>query len=168
MLRDTAPSSHRGFTLIELLVVIAIIGLLAAVVLASLSSARTKASDAKRLSDMRSVVQALSLYANSHNGKYPPHVAEGSECGGSTNNTCLAELKVLVTENDIAALPQDPRSEWDGTANNYRYCVDSDYQSYILLIRTESLHPSSWCRPQTPTSPNKNWCKDWGSLYPPC
>lgn len=52
---------RRGFTLIELLVVIAIIGLLASVVIASLSSARAKGRDARRLSDLRSAGNAIEL-----------------------------------------------------------------------------------------------------------
>tara|TARA_B100000745_G_scaffold70940_1_gene42434 strand:- start:5928 stop:6431 length:504 start_codon:yes stop_codon:yes gene_type:complete len=55
-------SATRGFTLIELLVVIAIIGLLSSTVLASMSSARSKARDAKRKSDLRSAQTALELY----------------------------------------------------------------------------------------------------------
>lgn len=61
---------NHGFTLIELLVVISIIGLLSSVVLASLSSARTKARDTRRTADIRQVQTALELYYDS-NGSYP-------------------------------------------------------------------------------------------------
>lgn len=60
----------KGFTLIELLVVVAIIGILATVVLASLGSARAKARDAKKLSDINNIQKALEFYYID-NGKYP-------------------------------------------------------------------------------------------------
>src|SRR3989338_10384381 len=54
-------SRKRGFTLIELLVVIAIIGLLASIVVVSLSGSRAGARDAKRISDLRGLQQAMEL-----------------------------------------------------------------------------------------------------------
>jgi len=55
----------RGFTLIELLVVIAIIGILSAVVLASLNTARSKGSDAAIQSDLDGIrTQAEIFYGN--------------------------------------------------------------------------------------------------------
>ena len=62
MMFTSLKNSKKGFTLIELLVVIAIIGILSSVVLASLSTAREKSRDAKRISDVGQVQLALELF----------------------------------------------------------------------------------------------------------
>lgn len=71
--------NREGFTLIELLVVIAIIALLSGVILASLSTARMKSRDAKRVSDLRQIKIALELYFDANN-KYP-----ATGCGYNCN-----------------------------------------------------------------------------------
>lgn len=69
-------STPKGFTLIELLVVIAIIGVLSAVVLASLSSARNKSRDAARTSDVQQLTRAFILAYDSTNS-YPSSQVPG-------------------------------------------------------------------------------------------
>jgi prepilin-type N-terminal cleavage/methylation domain-containing protein/prepilin-type processing-associated H-X9-DG protein len=63
---------RRGFTLTELLVVIGIIALLAALLMPALAGAKRKANQIKCLSNLRQVNLALQLYADDHNGEYPP------------------------------------------------------------------------------------------------
>ena len=62
--------NKKGFTLVELLVVIAIIGLLSTLAVVSLGSARSKARDARRISDIRQLQTALELHF-SENSSYP-------------------------------------------------------------------------------------------------
>jgi prepilin-type N-terminal cleavage/methylation domain-containing protein len=63
-------SSSRGFTLIELLVVIAIIGILSAVVLASLAVARLKGADAAVKSDLHTIQTQMELYYDNNSNSY--------------------------------------------------------------------------------------------------
>ena len=63
---------QRGFTLIELLVVIAIIGILAGLLLPSLSRAKEKARTATCLNNFRQMSISIKLWIDDHNGKFPP------------------------------------------------------------------------------------------------
>lgn len=95
MIPRKAPTA---FTLIELLVVIAIIGILSAVVLASLGSANNKGRDAARVSEMRQIKYALELYYDD-NGNYPTCLYPGGSC-----TTTLQGTKYMKT------VPVDPLS----------------------------------------------------------
>lgn len=76
--------NKKGFTIIELLVVIAIIGLLSAVVLAALNTARAKARNAARQSDIHQIYLALTQY-NIDKNTFP--VITGAACLGVPTGT---------------------------------------------------------------------------------
>ena len=73
----------KGFTIIELIVVIAIISLLAVIVTASLQTARTKAQNATRLSNIDQINKALEIYATASGTNAPPNTL-GTVCLGSS------------------------------------------------------------------------------------
>jgi prepilin-type N-terminal cleavage/methylation domain-containing protein len=137
----------KGFTLIELLVVIAIIGILASVVLASLSSARIKGTAAKIQSELSSMRAQAELYysTNSNYGAYAAKAqcatATATNIFGSAGTGSLKTLVADVLVTDTAATATQcaagntgesagNASSWAVAAQNPAntanfYCVDS-------------------------------------------
>lgn len=146
--------NDRGFTLIELLVVIAIIGMLSSVVLASLNSARAKARDARRLSDLNQLRTALELYRDSNN-RYPGSTLSGSGCwwiwaSGNTvgGGTFLPEL---VTGGAIPSVPKE--STIAGCTYRYAYFNTASTAcgpagNYAVILATLEGDAPASCRPQ--------------------
>jgi len=94
----------HGFTLIELLVVIAIIGILASVVLASLSDSRDQAKVASAQTQMRSIHTAMEMLYNDtllyphKKGKYcPPFDGANNEV-----NLALSSSGLVATDGTYA------------------------------------------------------------------
>jgi type II secretion system protein G len=114
MMKLTNLGSKKGFTLIELLVVIAIIGILSSVVLASLSTARAKSRDARRIADIDQVRTALEIYNDSF-GAYP---GNGSGSAGLQSFVAGVTTGVgAISPTFMSRLPGDPT-----TGAFYYYC----------------------------------------------
>jgi len=76
-------ATRRAFTLVELLVVIGIIALLISILLPSLSRARQSANQLACLSNLRSIGNAIQLYANQYRDSLPIGAFDGNLNGNT-------------------------------------------------------------------------------------
>jgi type IV pilus assembly protein PilA len=127
---------NKGFTLIELLVVIAIIGILSAVVLASLNTARNKAKDASVQGQMSGMRTAAEIFYGNNGNKYQTGATAITACSGA--GTAFADtvsnMSALISATTNAATAIDCGIAADGSAWSVAatlpsgsgfFCVDS-------------------------------------------
>lgn len=165
---------NKGFTLIELLVVISIIGLLSSVVLASLSTAKLKGRDARRLIDMRQILTALALYRESF-GSYPSNT-DTADCSGwdtgfnggqSSGDPFIQPLETAAL---MSKTPGDAiTTSACGGYRYYRYSAGSSgcnaSRGAFFVLGVTDMQTSGRPYPSSPgwSCPSRNWQNefDW-------
>lgn len=176
-------SRTSGFTLIELLVVIAIIGILASIVLVSLTAARQKSRDANRAATMQEVQKALELYATNNNGSYPSTNGNWqSQCAGWGTYTATNVIPGLVP----TYMPQPPVDVgmvaasnqncyiYRSTGTDYKLLdynlVSSDLKPFTALVDPSRNVGASWANNAAcPGSSEATWAlAAWSSAASQC
>ena len=140
--RDRTP----GFTLIELLVVIAIIGILAAMLLPALASAKEKARRIVCANNLKQLQLCLTFYADANDSQYPPRMAPFWPWRMKPD---YESVKILACPTDnppptpvpLLTIPGDPtfgpRSYMINGWNDY-------YQSVLLDSQWQSFKAMGW------------------------
>lgn len=122
----------QAFTLVELLIVVAIIGLLIAILLPSLSHARTMTLRALCAGNLHQIDLAMNMYLDSHNETYPCASDPVSTdpfywlwMGRGWRGLIMPQLNTVVNKTNPSVLycPADPANPETYQATSYAYSM---------------------------------------------
>ncbi|MCX6729913.1 MAG: type II secretion system protein [Candidatus Portnoybacteria bacterium] len=152
--------NKKGFTLIEILVVVSIIGILATIVIVSVGSARAKARDSKRISDLNQVQNAIWLYYD-NNGAMPINRNPGfGYCDTQANF-----LQELVDNDYVAVTPKDPSSP-SRSYCYYDYGAGNTIGALIVVSLEAAQDSTTGIQPSCRPWPSGiNWCDQGNNKY---
>lgn len=141
--------TQKGFTLIELLLVIGIIAVLAVVVFVALDPAKrfADARDARRISDINSILSAVSQYVIDNKGTIPSGIETtekqiGTGTGGcevygqycNVNASSCADLSTDLAKY-LKTLPYDPSTGSDATTH---YAIKLDANNIVTVTSCDT------------------------------
>ncbi|MFH2085837.1 MAG: type II secretion system protein [bacterium] len=127
----------RGFTLIELLIVMTILGILSTIGIGNFQTARIKARDLTRKSDLSTIAKSLEAYVNDHHGYPLSDSAYKIQCKDD-GSICNWDTPFTDTTGTVyvSKLPSDP------SGFTYVY-FSNDGTNYTLYAHLENSQDPS-------------------------
>ena len=159
---------RKGFTLIETVVVVSIIGILAAMLVPTISGMTAKARDGRRKSDIQHIALALELWRE-QNGRYPaPGEAGTDSCGGWRASDTSDFMQALVASGLLKAYPADPMNTGDGCGgycySYYRYGPYCSVPAYFYVLGARVLEGGADPRRANVAGANPA-CRNWADEF---
>jgi type II secretion system protein G len=161
-MKKTKSITQLGFTLIELLVVITVIGILTTLAVTNFSSARSRARDLKRKSDLRNAKAALRLYYNDFQTYPAASSGRIAGCGSGGTTACSWGSAFTAVSTYMNQLPQDPLNTGSYV---YTYAQTSSGEGFTITAVLENASDADSTTSQTrcgvtPVANNYVICQD--------
>jgi len=136
--------TQKGFTLLEILLVVAAISILAGIVIVAINPSKQlgETRNAKRYSDVRSILDAVHQYSIDNNGALPIVISTSSPteiCKTGAACTGLTDLEVITLNGKyLISIPIDPSCPTDCATFGVGYKIYRDSTTNRVTVSAPS------------------------------